>query len=226
MPNLMFTDKQIQELIQPLNQDRVAKRSDGKQSLSYLGGYDVIDTANRIFGFGMWGRGPFEVIKHNESETAANNGKRYDVNVVVKGCVYVIGLNGEKVEHWDVGSGSAQTYKGYADGYEKAYKEALTDLFKRCLRAFGNQFGNSLYSKDDPLGAATAAEMEAANAINQTQYDRIGALVGQLGLDATGASSIIAAEAGGKTKRTELTAEEADRVIRAMETKLKERTAA
>ena len=42
-----------------------------------------------------------------------------------------------------------------AEGYETAYKGAVTDALKRALRGYGEQFGNSLYGDAAPgaLGA-------------------------------------------------------------------------
>ena len=50
----MFTDKQTQLLKYNLDAKRVKTRQQGNITLSYLEGYDIIDTANFIFGFGNW----------------------------------------------------------------------------------------------------------------------------------------------------------------------------
>ena len=50
----MFTDKQNQLLKYNLDGKRVKTRQQGNISLSYLEGYDIIDTANFAFGFGNW----------------------------------------------------------------------------------------------------------------------------------------------------------------------------
>jgi DNA repair and recombination protein RAD52 len=51
----MFTDKQTQLLKINLDGNRVKTRQQGNITLSYLEGYDIIDTANFAFGFGNWG---------------------------------------------------------------------------------------------------------------------------------------------------------------------------
>ena len=48
----------------------------------------------------------------------------------------------------DVGYGVGNSYNGFGDAFESAAKEAVTDALKRCLRSFGNAFGNCLYDKD------------------------------------------------------------------------------
>ena len=50
----MFDQPQNQALSQELESNRIKNRSKGDVELSYLEGFDVIDTANRIFGYGNW----------------------------------------------------------------------------------------------------------------------------------------------------------------------------
>ena len=51
----MFTEQQEKDLAAPLNAEHVKQRPGaGRQSLSYLEGYHVIEEANRLFGFGNW----------------------------------------------------------------------------------------------------------------------------------------------------------------------------
>ena len=50
----MFNDKQNQVLAYELDSSRIKSRSKGNVSLSYLEGFDVIETANKIFGYGNW----------------------------------------------------------------------------------------------------------------------------------------------------------------------------
>ena len=47
----------------------------------------------------------------------------------------------------DVGTGDSSKKMGR----DKAVKESVTDAMKRCFRTFGNQFGNSLYDKENPI---------------------------------------------------------------------------
>jgi len=46
----MFNDKQKQVLAYELDNSRIKSRSKGNVSLSYLEGFDIIETANKIFG--------------------------------------------------------------------------------------------------------------------------------------------------------------------------------
>jgi hypothetical protein len=50
----MFNDNQIKTLKNELDSHRVKTREKGNIQLSYLEGFDIIETANSIFGFGNW----------------------------------------------------------------------------------------------------------------------------------------------------------------------------
>ena len=50
----MFNDKQNQVLAYELDSSRIKSRSKGNINLSYLEGFDIIETANKIFGHGNW----------------------------------------------------------------------------------------------------------------------------------------------------------------------------
>ena len=50
----MFVDKQIQVLKYDIEPSRIKSRSKGNINLSYLEGFDLIETANKIFGHGNW----------------------------------------------------------------------------------------------------------------------------------------------------------------------------
>jgi len=61
-----------------------------------------------------------------------------------------------------------------ADAHEGASKEAITDALKRSLRSFGNQFGNSLYSKDKNHNTHQSAptQIPANNRNQPPQYNQ------------------------------------------------------
>jgi DNA repair and recombination protein RAD52 len=50
----MFNEEQQKLLNQELASNRIKTRSKGNVNLSYLEGFDIIETANRVFGFGNW----------------------------------------------------------------------------------------------------------------------------------------------------------------------------
>jgi DNA repair and recombination protein RAD52 len=140
----MFSKEQIEILNEELNSNRIKTREKGNINLSYIEGFDVIDTANKVFGFGNWS---YSISKLDQVSQEVNQNQN---NVVCyKAVVQIQILNNDhsqSVNRQDVGFGTGVA-KSLADAHEGAAKEAVTDGLKRTLRSFGNQFGNSLYDK-------------------------------------------------------------------------------
>lgn len=140
----MFTEKQIQALRYNLDGSRVKTRQQGNINLSYLEGYDLIDTANTVFGFGNWSYSISTLEQVSEEINEKNNkviGYKAVVNVVVQDLHH-----SKHTSREDCGFGTGIA-KQYADAHESGAKEAVTDALKRALRTFGSQFGNALYDK-------------------------------------------------------------------------------
>jgi DNA recombination protein Rad52 len=145
-------------LAQPLDPALVSLRPghDGRM-IAYLEGHQVINQANRIFGYGRWGAeivGPvgYREIKTRDpatGETATAGMYWARVRVRVQGFE----------PRSDVGC--AVTADTTADAHETAIKAAVTDALKRSCRHFGLAFGNGLYDKADP--GRLAAERELAD---------------------------------------------------------------
>ena len=140
----MFSKEQIETLNQELENSRIKSREKGNVSLSYIEGFDVIDTANKVFGFGNWS---YSISKLDQVSQEVNQNQN---NVVCYKAVVQIQIHNTNhtldVNRQDVGFGTGVA-KSLADAHEGAAKEAVTDAIKRCFRSFGNQFGNSLYDK-------------------------------------------------------------------------------
>lgn len=140
----MFNDKQLETLKQEIASNRIKTREKGNIQLSYLEGFDVIETANRIFGFGNWSYNVTSLEQVSQEKNQNQN------NIVCyKAIVKVLVHNEEhtkSVIREDVGFGSGIA-KTLADSFEGGAKEAVTDGLKRCLKSFGNQLGLSLYDK-------------------------------------------------------------------------------
>ncbi len=139
----MFLGEQIEALEAPLGADRVSKRKAGNgMVLDYLEGWDVIDRANTIFGYGMWDQ---EIVKLEEVVDQLE-GDYTVVGYAARVRITVRDEDGQCSSHEDVGLGNGKSKRAF-DAHELAQKEAVTDAMKRAFRAFGNQFGNSLYDK-------------------------------------------------------------------------------
>jgi len=140
----MFDQQQNQALSHELENTRIKSRSKGDIELSYLEGFDVIDTANRIFGYGNWS---YNISTLEQVSQESNQNQNivlcYKAIVAVKVCD---AQHAQQINREDVGFGTGIA-KTLSDAHESAANEAVTDALKRSMRSFGNQFGNSLYDK-------------------------------------------------------------------------------
>ena len=140
----MFSKEQIEVLNSQLDSSRIKIREKGNIKLSYIEGFDVIETANSVFGFGNWS---YDISKLDQvsQETNTNQNVVICYKAIVKLSVYDED-HLKSISRHDVGYGTGVA-KTLSDAHENAGKEAVTDALKRSLRSFGNQFGNSLYDK-------------------------------------------------------------------------------
>jgi DNA repair and recombination protein RAD52 len=140
----MFNDKQLQLLNQELDPNRIKSRSKGNVNLSYLEGFDIIDTANRVFGYGNW-LYSIKSLSQVSQETNTNQNVVVCYKAIVTLTISDLQHNRQIIRE-DVGFGTGIA-KSLADAHENSAKEAVTDGLKRAFRSYGNQFGNSLYNK-------------------------------------------------------------------------------
>lgn len=140
----MFNEEQTKLLNQELASNRIKTRSKGNVNLSYLEGFDIIETANKVFGFGNWS---YHTVSLESVSSEINQNQNHVIcyKAVLKVLVYDE-QHTNNISREDVGFGSGIA-KTLADAHEGGAKEAITDAIKRAMRSFGNQFGNSLYNK-------------------------------------------------------------------------------
>lgn len=149
----MFNDQQTKALSSELSADRIKVRDKANIKLSYLEGFDIIDTANSIFGFGGWAY-TISSLEQVSQEVNANQNVVICYKAIVKVDVYDID-HSTMISRQDVGFGTGVA-RSLADAHENSAKEAVTDALKRSLRSFGNQFGNSLYDKSKSVAQNNA----------------------------------------------------------------------
>lgn len=149
----MFNDQQTKALSSELSADRIKVRDKANIKLSYLEGFDIIDTANSIFGFGNWAY-TISSLEQVSQEVNANQNVVVCYKAIVKIDVYDID-HSTMISRQDVGFGTGVA-RNLADAHENSAKEAVTDALKRSLRSFGNQFGNSLYDKSKSVAQNNA----------------------------------------------------------------------
>ena len=131
-----FSTDILNLLEQPLDTERISTRSQSGRQLSYLETWDVIATANQIFGYDGW---TYAVQRIDPDQ--------FGVQAIVM-------VRAGGVIRSDVGYCAYAIRQGEteprAQAVETAIKGAVSDGLKRAMRSFGDQFGNSLYDKDNP----------------------------------------------------------------------------
>jgi DNA recombination protein Rad52 len=161
-----FSPEQITALAAPLDRAKVRQREQGRSSVSYLEGWQVIAEANRIFGFDGWQRETVALRCVNQSERSIGRDGRSGWGVTYTARVRITVGESTGAQLIREGSGAGHgidTDLGQA--HESALKEAETDAMKRALMTFGNPFGLALYDKQqrEVTGAAVAGGARPAN---------------------------------------------------------------
>lgn len=174
----MFNDKQMQVLGYDLDASRIKNRLKGSISLAYLEGFDIIETANKIFGYGNWSYA-ISSLEQVSEETNANENIVICYKAVVSVVVHDL-HHSKHISREDVGFGTGIS-KSLSDAHEGAAKEAVTDAVKRSFRSFGNQFGNSLYDKSRSPGSSSPEPPKEPHPHSQEKRDEYASLY-RLGL--------------------------------------------
>lgn len=133
-----ITSEQYDQLLKPLNQARVAKRSQAGRELSYLEAWDVKAHLIRIFGFGGWS---WHVTTADVAFEADKDGK-WNVGYKVIGTLTIHDLG---CAYTEAAIGSA-TLPQRGEAHDMAVKTAESDAIKRAAINLGTQFGLSLYN--------------------------------------------------------------------------------
>ena len=153
----MFNEKQVQVLSYDLDPSRIKKRDKNNVSLSYLEGHDIIDTCNKVFGYGNWSYA-ISQLEHISQEINSNQNTVVCYKAILNVVVHDL-HHAKHISREDVGFGTGIS-KSLSDAHEGAAKEAVTDALKRSFRSFGNQFGNSLYGKNQSYGNQSQTGLE------------------------------------------------------------------
>ncbi len=139
---MTFSKEQVELLKQPINPDNVSFREGGGGlKLAYVESWHVIQEANRIFGFGGWSSETLEARLVSEGKDNYGNS--------IFSYIAKVRVTVGNVIREGYGSGHGRGGK-MSDGekHESAIKEAESDARKRALMQFGDQFGLSLYDKE------------------------------------------------------------------------------
>lgn len=130
---------QYEQLLKPLNESRVAKRSQAGRNLSYLEAWDVKAHLIRIFGFGGWSADVTESALVFEDK---NEKGQWAVGYKVTLRLAIHDLN---CTYTESAVGSANLPQR-GEAHDMAIKTAESDALKRAAINLGTQFGLSLYN--------------------------------------------------------------------------------
>lgn len=175
-----FSNDQIRELSQPLSAQAIKTRDQSGRKLSYVEGWHVIGEANRIFGYGCWDQELRDVKCVSERERKIGQARKDGWGVSY---IATVRITASGTFRDGVGAGHGiDVDLGLA--HESAIKEAATDAMKRAFMTFGNQFGLSLYDKqqrnveDKPLNSEQVSESEKATqkfvSLLHTKMEQVG----------------------------------------------------
>lgn len=168
----IFDDETLALLKRDIDPQLVSGRKQNGRNVSYIEGHTAIDQANRIFGYGNWSFNTLscemKVILDPLTNEAMGVCYEARVELLVRGAVGpIVEVGSHPVAAWSVDevvSGRRNdgddietrpitlaerisARRTIVDAHENGRKSSVTDGMKRCLRAYGNQFANSLYGK-------------------------------------------------------------------------------
>lgn len=135
-----LTDAQIEQLLKPINGQRVGR--DGK-GFSHLEAFDVRAHLIRIFGFGAWSANTEAMELIFEQESAKDGKPRW---TVAYRAMVVLRMHDTGATYTEWAVGDSQNNPSRADAHDMAIKTAESQAFKRCAVNLGDQFGLSLYA--------------------------------------------------------------------------------
>lgn len=137
---MSLTKGQHEQLLKPLNESRVAKRSGGGgRQLSYLEAWDVKAHMIRVFGFCGWSA---EVIESEQVFEEQNEKGQWSVAWKI---TLRLTIHGTGAVYTESAIGSANLPQR-GEAHDMAIKTGESDAFKRAAINLGTQFGLSLYS--------------------------------------------------------------------------------
>lgn len=148
-----LTQKQIAQLLQPINPRRVLRDGKGK---AHVAQQDVTAHLTRIFGFVGWDKEVLNVALVFEQENPKNKLENPDNPKIQNGwdvCYRALvrltlkDAAGDTLSVKEDGSAATAQNQARGDAHDLAYKSAISLSTKRAAKDLGDQFGLSLYNK-------------------------------------------------------------------------------
>lgn len=143
-----FSQRQLEQLLKPLNPQRISTLDKAGQSLSYLNHADVRAHLTRVFGFGRWDSGVLDSQLLFEEETEGrDNKKRWYIGWRATVVLNVRAPDGSLIATYSETAIGGNTQPQRHEASDMALKSAVSDALKRCAINLGDQFGLGLYDK-------------------------------------------------------------------------------
>jgi recombination DNA repair RAD52 pathway protein len=138
-----LTPEQLSSLHADLHPARVAKREQGRQTLSYLEAYDVKAMLIRVFGYAGFSADCLDAKIIREEQVKQTNSDRVNWKITAQATVRIT-IHQTGVTYTETAiAGSSQP--DYTESADMAMKSAESDALKRAAIYLGTQFGLSLY---------------------------------------------------------------------------------
>lgn len=142
----LFRQDQINQLLKPINPNRVLHRQQAGMTLSYITAADARAHMNRIFGFGNWDSRTLNVQVLFTNEGVSSRGKsQWEVGAIATVEVSIRNPDGEHVCTYSESAVASSNQPSKGEALDMAVKSSTSDALKRCLIALGDQFGLGLY---------------------------------------------------------------------------------
>lgn len=138
-----FNEKQVKQLLQPINPRRVLRDPRGNAHVSQQ---DITAHLNRMFGFGNWSK----EVRHVElvyAEERTDKPGKWNVCYRALVRLTVKDPDGSVICSYEDGSMGVAQNQTRGDAHDLAYKSAISLSTKRAAKDLGDQFGLSLYNK-------------------------------------------------------------------------------
>lgn len=143
---MTFSAKQVDQLLKPINPNRVLRDARGHAHVSQQ---DILAHLIRVFGFGNFDIDVLDVAPLFENARTLPDGKpsgRFDVCYRAMVRLTVRDEDGNSC-HYENGSTATAQNQTLGDAHDLAYKSAISLSVKRAAIALGDGFGLSLYNK-------------------------------------------------------------------------------
>jgi Rad52/22 family double-strand break repair protein len=170
---MTLSERQIEQLLKPINPRRVAQRKGGGgKSLAYVEAYDIKAHMIRMFGFGGWSWDVlsadlvFEEKGDRNWEVGYRVIGRLTVHAATEQRGMVEGSVCDRDATYTEAAVGIASLPSRGEAHDMAVKTGESDAFKRAAISLGDQFGLSLYNGGS-TNAVVRATLDGSEAVDE-----------------------------------------------------------